>query len=1454
MIRVEVPDVHGDSVSQTKDRSWHAGITMGVIFILSVMLAALYMLYTCRVNARRRREGLDEHSPGKQRSSFTTPNRPFLPNASPRRSGHWRTAPLDPPYSGSPPPPFLQHWIDTLLPETQLDPPYNPASNPNIPPTAPVLTQSDSASTEEPHGTLARDSNAVATSIRDSSGHTDTCEQGNAAQGTTAAAEPGAGQEVEMAVVSGVGYTAVSGLEPTPIGRVSGRHLRGLSHTASHMMNSSTFVSANSGEVTSGVFAVTGSLLEEPPSGPLNPPAMPEECGNDDVELSTNPVSRSAPQLRTLRAQQAAQRLDSHHMAVKDVSDASELAELDSPGPHAVHAHDVGAPARANVRESVAEEANTTSEGFSEHSGDAAPVAEAASCMDSSHSGSHGYHASRPGPGPSNVHVGYMHEQPQSIPSDHDASQLGQMNSIASSYCGAAIQQGGKRGQNPRARGVASDSVADACASGRISQGLPPIPANPSRHRAQDSIASELENPARMHSMQPSVLKGTYIEPLPADYPPSYAPTISQDASSSTLPGQVSFKSPFRKTHTITARACYSQAASGTWSLEFTESERATLPATIETIEDQEAVSTGGCTSRDGMSSGTIVSMNNKPAPNRHQAQGERMENACIDNGVSASISGCEDGTGVQGLGTVPEASVASGVSTQKTVVQHSVHSDGNSNEKQLAFGASISGGASGSPVSRCVDSQLTDLSTLMHERCGAMRTYSGRSTEEEHTMHVMYKCGTTVPAAEDCDQSGMHPTHPSHGNSTQPDAAGTEDTAVSDMDGLSCTPTKVPTLQFTRSAGDHPHLSMHSRDPKSANRRLGNLFADVKATWKGLRTRWGSRRAPLGPGDLEVGCMDPHSKIPIARTAAIRQSAFASSGSSASMATSGVHGDVSSSDVSSHAASETYTGAPMHSFQASAASVMHACSTTGMHAFDALRHMHGPSTVASEDVASVVINVPVETQSSRGTDFTSEGVPQHTGGLPYVNGSGVKRGASYPAQMRLSKGSKHNEVMQTMHAYTVSSGALSMVRNSSSSSKLAPATPSWTHQSPSAGAAVGGPTGMQFVGSPNHPQNPGLVSMHRSRSGSGGSTPPAYAFHAQHSGPCTPSTQTSQESPSLHVPANFWGHEDSDMHGVQHAQRCFSPVASAMHKPHASNSPMRSVHETAARSQHMHLTSTEGYSSTEYSGSPVKHTAPHGRSVLSTNTTAVMSESTHSSTNTPTAGYSPVKAAMHATAAYTRILAPRRTPQHAWASSLVEESVNASLLLNRTGISPNGVAPAVDPIGAPPPDMSSGAGPLPVDLTDEDVCVGIKSPSTHGAASHGTNPLPQLMQQSFDLYPFPTTKNEMESVTACMPGCSCCDDATLATNQEDCWEEGSEPEASTLELKEYLERTLQKMATGPSTSQLAKRVETPPAAQKSHTEVGVSVELPKSSKLRWKSVKNFTGKFTAFVFTCCIL
>jgi hypothetical protein len=68
---------------------------------------------------------------------------------------------------------------------------------------------------------------------------------------------------------------------------------------------------------------------------------------------------------------------------------------------------------------------------------------------------------------------------------------------------------------------------------------------------------------------------------------------------------------------------------------------------------------------------------------------------------------------------------------------------------------------------------------------------------------------------------------------------------------------------------------------------------------------------------------------------------------------------------------------------------------------------------------------------------------------------------------------------------------------------------------------------------------------------------------------------------------------------------------------------------------------------------------------------------------------------------------------------------------------------------------------------------------------------------------------------------------------------EASQPDASTLELKQYLQRTLCNVAKGPSSRQLAKRLEPRPAQQFAGNEV---VSSPPPNRLPWKSSLLYPG------------
>ena len=79
------------------------------------------------------------------------------------------------------------------------------------------------------------------------------------------------------------------------------------------------------------------------------------------------------------------------------------------------------------------------------------------------------------------------------------------------------------------------------------------------------------------------------------------------------------------------------------------------------------------------------------------------------------------------------------------------------------------------------------------------------------------------------------------------------------------------------------------------------------------------------------------------------------------------------------------------------------------------------------------------------------------------------------------------------------------------------------------------------------------------------------------------------------------------------------------------------------------------------------------------------------------------------------------------------------------------------------------------------------------------------------------------------------------SSGAEDGAEDGAGGEASTLELKEYLQRTLRPEATMPSPNQLAKRMEAPPATQVRATDVAASLPAHQRGghrpRLRWRAV-----------------
>lgn len=78
---------------------------------------------------------------------------------------------------------------------------------------------------------------------------------------------------------------------------------------------------------------------------------------------------------------------------------------------------------------------------------------------------------------------------------------------------------------------------------------------------------------------------------------------------------------------------------------------------------------------------------------------------------------------------------------------------------------------------------------------------------------------------------------------------------------------------------------------------------------------------------------------------------------------------------------------------------------------------------------------------------------------------------------------------------------------------------------------------------------------------------------------------------------------------------------------------------------------------------------------------------------------------------------------------------------------------------------------------------------------------------------------------------------------------EDSQPESSTVELKEYLQRTLHKVATGPSTMQIAKRLEPAPATE--YVEAAEELhsrELHQPSRLQWRSSNRSAGVYFRYV------
>lgn len=83
---------------------------------------------------------------------------------------------------------------------------------------------------------------------------------------------------------------------------------------------------------------------------------------------------------------------------------------------------------------------------------------------------------------------------------------------------------------------------------------------------------------------------------------------------------------------------------------------------------------------------------------------------------------------------------------------------------------------------------------------------------------------------------------------------------------------------------------------------------------------------------------------------------------------------------------------------------------------------------------------------------------------------------------------------------------------------------------------------------------------------------------------------------------------------------------------------------------------------------------------------------------------------------------------------------------------------------------------------------------------------------------------------------------------------EDFQTEASTLELKQYLQRTLRKVATGPSTSQLAKRLEPPPATQYADNLQHASEDIEQPARLKWRSTRNAGAQHTSSEVRCCFI
>lgn len=1289
---------------------------MGVIFILAAMLVALYVLYNCCRESRRRRRGLGAHSSLKRQTSFNTPHRPFL-SPSPRRSGRVCSTPSEAPLSASPPPTFLQDWIDSLLPETEFDAPYNPASNPTLanspsPASIALLPEKQGPIRLEDDGTLPT-ATAVDASAEAVHAHVDV----NDAIHSANAASGQEGDPVKYSdfVVSTVGYTAVSGVEPESSNALLPPHKR-LSHEASYIIDSSTFVSAASGDVVTGVHVATGTTHEESPSATSKLFGSRYSSPRPPLPFTR---SQSQPSSRPATPKRYENTFEPRALVTKGISEASELAELDSAAPKDTRSNSEHSRTFNRILDGD-ESAEDPTATDAATVGGAAPGMEGCTPLSVTPQNSpfamHGHHACLPGGSPSSVVVGYMLEQPKSsLHSDKTPSQLLHLRSIASSVCGPAVGQGqlptymqqgrpgGKLGDWGELN-TSCDPTVDLDSSRRISDGLPGI----IHHHPKDSIASELG----------TLMFNTWVPPTRRNSAQGQPPPTpaSRLQSLSSLPHQQSFASPFRQTRTITARECYSAIGRNTASLGNPQSEGESFPPTVGSSQD-------------------VSSVNSVSAPFQN---GSTLQNrATLESAGSAPLSTMHCKVAMDDcLETVPEASKLPGGSSvsrtaplsgsRGTTPLHAL-----SGKPRVVAGDSVSGvlGVSDGAASKYADSQLTDLSTLMreHNKVSVLgdsdcRSVGVESISEECVEPVA--AGTHRSTYQTLPEAGLLPGVVSRIQGSivaRSDAMGTDSSGM-----VSSSASRAPWLRgnlllasetlsvdATRSTTSLGRVSRPNEMPVPGQRgapgKLGGILAGVKASLKGWRRRWGPTGAPLGPPHLECDEREPlpQPEVQIACTTELKQSAFEGSGS----ATGTASGDVSSfsadhslttsvvtaGELSSHAciaAGEVSTGAgaPAGAFDAdgdacqpedafpqvggasSSGARVHAF--TSKSTFDALQQLHGPSTTPSDDLASAIpgtIDSRMHAHAACGTGVTgatptkgSSAMVDRRDVTEYSNASSTGVVFNTGVIAASGTGKKLRDAVQSTNVHSSSSLEYSsgIIRNSSSSSRLAPGTPSWTLHTPSAGAFS------QCGGSPKHVQ--GLaVCVTRSQSGSASGTPPPHTFNTRTSSTNSPTTQPSEGSPSLHVPATLLSHVEKPREAgcAQHAQHGPS-THNGDRSPLASGPRNNSMHATCtckAVASPLVLVSTDtifgkvleatecGYesfgiagdgskesnddnprrnrstsdaASVEYSGSasraPMYATGtPTGG--VGPNTTAMVSASTHSSPYTPCTATSPV-------------------------------------------------------------------------------------------------------------------------------------------------------------------------------------------------------------------------------------